>query len=222
MSYIEKREMAITLRKKEMSYSQIKKKVNVSKSTLSLWLRSYPLSPKRIKELRDCNEKRIERFRSTMRQKREEREKITYIQQSKRLSSFSTKELFLAGLMLYWGEGTKTQKDALIMTNSNPSIINFFILWTTKILHVPSKKIRVCLHLYSDMDPKKEIDWWSHTISIPISQFNQPYIKKSLKKRINYKGSFGHGTCQAKICDVKTAEKILMSIKYINEKYKGI
>lgn len=222
MSYIEKRELAIALRKKEMSYSQIKKELNVSKSTLSVWLRDYPLSPQKIKELRDCNERRIEKFRTTMRQKRERREDIIYRSQSKILCSFSSKELFLGGLMLYWGEGTKTQKDALIMTNSNPSIINFFILWATKTLSVSPQKIKICLHLYSDMNPKEEINWWSRAISIPVTQFNQPYIKNNFKKRINYKGGFGHGTCHAKISDARVAERVLMSIKFINKKYKGI
>jgi len=37
---------AIKLRKKGLSYGEIKRKVPVAKSTLSLWLKTVPLTPK--------------------------------------------------------------------------------------------------------------------------------------------------------------------------------
>ena len=63
---VRERIKAIKLRKEGRSYSQIKKELRVSKSSLSLWLRQYPLSEKRLRELRDFNEQRIERFRNTI------------------------------------------------------------------------------------------------------------------------------------------------------------
>ena len=65
------RDKAIKLRKQGKSYSQIKQEVDVSKGTLSRWLQDYPLSEKRLRELRDHNPKRIEKFRKTMREKRQ-------------------------------------------------------------------------------------------------------------------------------------------------------
>ena len=58
MALKEKRAEALILRKQELSYSEIKKRLNVSKSTLSLWLRNYPLSKEKINELRGNNEKK--------------------------------------------------------------------------------------------------------------------------------------------------------------------
>ena len=43
---------AIRLRRLGKSYSEIRKKVNVSKSTLSLWLRSVTLTPAQLLELK--------------------------------------------------------------------------------------------------------------------------------------------------------------------------
>ncbi len=101
MARLRDREKALALRKKEMSYSQIKKILGVSKGTLSGWLREYPLSKERISELRDKNEKRIERFRETMKRKREKRQKETYSTQKKNILPLSNREIFLAGLILY-------------------------------------------------------------------------------------------------------------------------
>lgn len=219
MARFEDREKAILLRKRGMSYSQIKKILKVSKSTLSLWLRNYPLSKQRIRELRDWNEQRIEKFRKTMKKKREERLKQFYIQQKKLIFPLNKREFFLAGLFLYWGEGSKNRLTSLSISNTDPSIIKFFIDWLNKSFKIPKEKLKVQLHLYKDMDIKKEVLFWSEVLNVPFSQFNTPYIKKSSSKRINHKGGFGHGTCNVGISNARLAERVRMSIKAIADKY---
>jgi len=218
MARLKDHEKVLAFRKQGMSYSQIKKILKVSKSTLSLWLRNYPLSKQRIRELRDWNEQRIEKFQETMRQKREKRLKEVYEVQKKFLLLLKNREFFMFGLGLYWGEGVKKMTE-LSVSNNDPSIIKLFIYWLTTSLRVPKEKLKVQLHLYKDMDIKKEIQFWSATLNIPSSQFYNPYIKKSSSKRINHKGGFGHGTCNVRIGGTHLAEKIHMSIKVIANKY---
>lgn len=225
MARLKDREKALELRKKhEMSYSQIKKILGISKSTLSYWLRDYPLSEKKIKELQRQGWKKSEagreRFRNTMKRKREERLEKIYNIQKRLILPLSDRELFLAGLLLYWGEGRKCQQDRLSISNNNPSVIKFFIHWLNKSLSVPRKKIRIQLHLYNDMDVNEETKYWSKILKVPLSQFARPYIKKSSSKRIDHKGGFGHGTCNAEINSVPLAEKVFMSIKAISNKYQ--
>lgn len=220
MARVKDREKAIALRlKHQYSYSQIKNILKISKSTLSGWLKDYPLSKQRIRELRDWNEQRIERYRETMRLKKEKRLKNYYLEQKKIIFPLSKREFYLAGLFLYWGEGTKTNSASICISNTDPSVINFFIAWLDKILDVPINKIRISLQLYNNMNIKKEISYWSSTLNIPCSQFCRPYIKTSSSERINHKGSFGHGTCQAKIGDARLTEKTIMAIKTIADKY---
>lgn len=219
MARFKDREKALALRKQEYSYSQIKNILKISKSTLSYWLRDYPLSKKRIKELRDWNEQRIERYRKTMKNKREKRLKNFYQEQKNFIFPLNKRELYLAGLFLYWGEGAKTHQSILSISNTDPSMIKFFIFWLNKALGVAKNKIRVYLHLYSDMNMKKEIAYWSTILEIPLSQFNKPYVKITSSERINHKGMFGHGTCNVTIGDAKLSEKIFMAIKAISNKY---
>src|SRR3989338_6134106 len=103
------REKALQLRKSGWSYAQIKEKLSVSKGTLSVWLRDYPLSRERINELRGKSEKRIERYRDTMRQKKEKRLAQVYRERASAILPLSRRDLYLAGLFLYWGEGSKSQ-----------------------------------------------------------------------------------------------------------------
>ncbi|MFH1509968.1 MAG: helix-turn-helix domain-containing protein [Candidatus Nealsonbacteria bacterium] len=220
MARLKDREKSLSLRKQGMSYSQIKKELKVGKSTLSLWLRDYPLSKKRIRELRDWNEQRIERCRETKRRKKEERLKSFYKEQKKIIFPLNKHSLFLAGLFLYWGEGSKSQFSQLSISNTDPSMIKFFIHWLDKILLIPNKKLKVQLHLYSDMNIKKEIKFWSETLNIPFNQFTKPYIKETSSIRINHKGGFGHGTCNIRISSARFAEKMHMAIKTISDKYQ--
>lgn len=217
MAKLREHEKALQLRQKGESYSQIKKVLGVSKGTLSLWLRDYPLSKERVRELRDWNEQRIERFRATMRRKRQERLKVIYDAQKKLLLPLSRRELLLSGLCLHWGEGSKSQTSSLILSNTDPGMIRFYIYWLTKALSVSKEKIRIRLQLYTDMNAEREIEYWATILKLPKAQFTLPYFKKSSKKRINHKGSFGHGTCNIIVYGTKLAEAVAMGIKTIND-----
>jgi len=219
MAYFKEKNKALELRKDGLSYSQIKDILKIGKSTLSSWLKDYPLSKKRISELRDNNAVRIERFRETMKNKKDLRLKKVYNKQKNIIKSLSNREIFIAGLFLYWGEGAKRRVSGLTITNTDNSIINFFINWLNVCFKIPRNKIKIDLQLYNDMDIKKELTYWSKTLKIPLSQFSRPYIKKTASKDINHKGSFGHGTCSARIGDARLTETVLMSLKVITEKY---
>lgn len=215
---LEKHKKAIELRLQGKSYSQIKKELQVSKSTLSLWLRDYPLPREKLIRLQGRNEKRIENFRKTMRLKKEKRQRGVHLQERGKWLPLSKRELYLLGLFLYWGEGLKASSAMVSFSNSDSRVLRFAVYWLIKILKIPKKKIRVRLHLYKDMSTRKELEFWSKKLKIPKKQFNKPYIKETTLKSLTYKG-FGHGTCDVTIGSVKLKEKIMMGIKAISDYY---
>ncbi len=216
MARLQDREKAIELRKQQLSYSQIKERLGVSKSTLSVWLKDLPLSREQINNLRANSEKRIEKFRQTMRVKRDERLSRVYSVQKDSLLPLSKKEVYIAGLFLYLGEGSKTRNQTCL-SNTNPKTIHFFLYWLTKICDIPQKKIKIRLHLYSDMDQENEITYWMNFLNLPKKHFLVPYIKQGNQERINYHGGFGHGTCNLIASGVPLFEKIMMGIKVIHD-----
>lgn len=217
MAKILERKTALELRATGKSYSQIRKELGVSKSTLSYWLRNHPLNKEQLVLLRDWNQVRIEKFRQTMKSKREKRWEIVLEEQKRTLLPLSERELFLAGLFLYWGEGAKTRGHVSI-SNTDPKILKFALYWLVEILNIPKERIRIGLHLYKDMSVSEEIKYWSRVLGISKSQFNKPYIKKSNRVGLSYKG-FGHGTCNLVCCSVELSEKIAMSIKAVSDYY---
>lgn len=212
------KQKAIAMRKKGMSYSQIKEKLGISKSTLSGWLYNMPLSEKRIRELRADNPVRIERYRNTMRAKKEARLKEVYKKVSKDIGNLSKRDLFLAGLFLYWAEGSKTTRGTVGLTNTNPTMLKFYINWL-KLFGYSKKDFSVHLHLYSDMNIKRQEKYWSRELDIPLSQFRKSYIKKTLLTSITYHNGFGQGTCTVMILNARFYEKVLMGLKYIQDSF---
>lgn len=221
MAYKRLREEAIKLRLQGYTYSQIKHELNISKSTLSGWLKNLPLSETSLKILSKNKELskdiRIERFRQTARNKWITRLTKVLDDQGKKMLPLTEKELFLAGVFLYWGEGSK-QRGIVAVSNSDPRVIRFMLFWMTKIIKVPKEKLKIRLHLYNDMNIDEEIGFWSRSINISRSQFNSPYIKKSTRDSVTYK-SFGHGTCNLIYCSMEVSERIAMSIKAISDFY---
>lgn len=185
---------AIELRMQGWSYTQIKDHLRVSKGTLSIWLRDYPLSDERLRELRDNNAQRIERYRATRARTREARVAIVRERVASDIGTLSGRDFLIAGLFLYWGEGSKTQYSTVCVSNTDPSVLIFFIKWL-ELLGVPRESLRVYVHLYVDMDSKKEFTYWSKTLNLPRTVFRKPYIKKSARTNLTYKQKFTHGTC---------------------------
>ena len=210
------KEKVLKMRLKGLSYSQIRSKIKISKSTLSTWLEKYPLSSERIKELRDWNPRRIENCRNTKLKNRQKKLESVYKDISSEIGSLSKRDLFIAGMFLYWGEGTKASRDMIAFTNTDPAMIRFFIKWI-KIFNVSRDKLKVKLHLYSDMNINRKTKFWSKILNISEKNFRKPYIKDSKFSSLTYKNSFGQGTCIVIYGSSDLYNKITIGLKYIRE-----
>ena len=204
---------ALALRKLGKSYGQIKNELGVGKSTLSGWLREHPLSDEQVRFLRD-GEVRIEKYRQTMRLKRERKLHGYYKEAKGAVLPLSKRELFLSGLFLYWGEGGKTERGTISISNTDPSVLKFTLYWMREALDIPKEKIKALLHLYDDMVIEEAVEFWSKTLNMPRSQFSKPYIKKSKRSDLDEKG-YGHGTCMLRVCSTEIKDRTLMAIKAI-------
>lgn len=216
MAHLILRRKAIELRKLGKSYGDIRKEIGVSKSTLSDWLKKYPLTIEQLELLKKNQDHRIEKFRQTMQHKREIKLQKYYGEQKDFLLPLSKKELLIAGIFLYWGEGSKTRNSQLAVANTDPNLIQFVLLWMTKGLGISKDKIQVLVHLYQDMDIEESLEYWSIRLQLPRSQFAKPYIKKSNRLSIDYRG-YGHGTCNLRVYNIEVKERILMAINAVGD-----
>lgn len=215
---------AVKLRiENNLSYNAILAKIPVAKSTLSEWLRHFPLSKEKILELRregwKKGEASREKFRETMRKKRDERMKKIYNICIAKISRIPKDAFFVAGLMLYLGEGSKTNYSKIALANTDPRIVMFFTKWLNEFLDVPKERLKAQLHLYPNMDIEKEIEFWKNTLGFEDEQFYKPYISKILRSSFTYKESFRHGTCSVYFGSVEKKSELTASIQAFLDLY---
>ena len=209
------KEKALEMRKRGLSYSQIRSEVKVSKSTLSLWLRNLPLSRKRISELRDNSAVRIEKCRNTKAIKRQVRLDEVYKKVSGNIGDvkkLTEREIFLCGLFLYWGEGSKTNMYSVEITNTDPSMIKFALLWFS-VIGINKKDIALRLKVYKDTNHTETIRFWSNLLCLKKKQIKL-HTKMSNQSDITYKGGFGRGTCSLVCWNRDKSEYIMQSLRY--------
>lgn len=185
-----KRETAIALRKKGFAYSYISEKTGLSKSTLSDWLSKIPYAP---------NQETVERVGKAIAASNARKTKIRQEETEKvRQDAFSdigkinNRDLFMFGLGLYLGEGSKTH-DITRVTNSDPNVIHLAMTWFHE-LGVSREQFLLTIHLYPDSDIEKSLQFWSHTTTIPISQFGKVQVDRRVNKKKNRAGKLPHGT----------------------------
>lgn len=199
---------ATELRREGRSYSEILKKIKVSKSTLSLWLRHIELSKDQQHHLYVTL--RQQNAYNLAKGKREEKIRLT-----KRIINVALEEFielmndteFIAGLMLYWAEGDKAETTEMVkFTNSDPAMIVFMMKWFRQICNVPENKFRIALHIHN-LHCRKDIEkYWSKITKIPLLQFNKTQIKlTTLTQRRN---ALYDGTCSIRICNKNLFRKI--------------
>lgn len=182
----ELKERAIRLRKKGYSIKEISEKINISKSTSSVWLRDVALGTKAQKRLE--NRRLIGSYRAgiTWKKKREKEERkiINKAKEIVKKSDYRSVDFKIYCALLYWCEGTKGDRETVQFINSDPTLIRLFLALLRKSFLLDEKKFRVSLHLHNYHDERKQKFFWSQITMINERQFYKIYWKPNTKKRI--------------------------------------
>ena len=179
------------LRRQGLSYNEIRKEVNVAKSTLSLWLKTVPLSLKHRRRLYTKQIQILSRGPQSQKERRNKEIKEIIRNAEKEIEfplSFEAYRLF--GAALYWAEGSKTKMFEI--TNSDPALILFMVRWIENVLKIPTKELKARLNIYPQQNEKKIKKFWSDLTDIPIKNFGKSYVKplsKNYKKNNLYYGT---------------------------------
>jgi len=191
-----RKEKAFTLRKKGYSYGMITDHTGISKSTLSCWFKETPFIPN--KQVLD----RIKKgpFKSGQIRHNQRVADIAKIKRlaKKELGTITRRDLWILGLGLYIGEGSKAFEIAQII-NSDPAIIKLAIKWFNDICGISNSHITIAMHLYPDNNEKECSDYWRKITRLPVKQFRKTQIDRRINKSSSKKRKLPYGTVRLSI-----------------------
>lgn len=208
------RHLAMQLRRQSKSYNEIAAELGIPKSTLHTWFKgndwsqdikeslirkSQILAKHKLKLMALANKDKWEQWHEQCRQ--EAVNEFTGLQND---------PLFIAGIMLYWGEGDKIIKNGTVrLANSDPEMIKIFYSFLNNVLKIPKEKIIIKLTLYPDLKDAVYKKFWCKILNIPLIQFRNSVVitGKHPSKRLSY------GVCSIEVYSRKLKEKIFAWVK---------
>ena len=173
------RERARELRKQGWTYNQIQAELGCSKSSVSLWVWDLPPPEPKCtpEEQRARMNAGLARLRASQDREREETKRAA----AAAIGELSDRELFIAGVALYWAEGTKdkphARREGVEFVNSDPGVIEVFLAWPD-LLGVTRDRLRcrVMIHESADVDAAEH--YWSDLVGIDRSLLGKATLKK--------------------------------------------
>lgn len=168
------KELVLKLRKQGLSYNEILKKVAVSKSTLSVWLRGIGVAKR--------HQQRFTLKRKLAQLKAQEASRCIRIKKEseiiesarKEINSISKRELWIIGTVLYWAEGSKQKEhnvsQKVSFNNSDPKMILLFNKWIQKICLRKKSELTYSIYIHQTADKERARKFWEDLLKTKIEK----------------------------------------------------
>jgi Homeodomain-like domain len=214
------KEKAIKLRKKGYSVNRIAKDLKKSKSTISIWVRDVELTEEQKKELRDKNPifnpllrgcggtNVVKVFYNKLREKYRKTGRELAIKNQKNTN-------FVAGLMLYWAEGYRSNnKSTVKFTNTQMEMVKFFLSFLKKYFNVKNSDIKISVYYHEGQRSITEIqNYWLANLSLNPTNLNRPYLENKRNITNKRKNRYPYGICNLIVYKTEILQQIYGAIQ---------
>lgn len=202
----------MNLRKLGKSYSEIARELSIPKSTLSAWFAKSEWSRTIKDEINTATQQRhtirlveLNKIRGT------HLEKLYTQARAEAREDFAVLKYhpaFVAGVMLYWGEGDKAALHRVSLTNTDPAMIKIFMIFLKNVCGIREEKIKAWLLLYPDLHEQTCKEYWINEAGLQNIAFNKSIIIKGRHKTKR----LGYGVCTVLVPSRYFKEKMLLWI----------
>jgi len=210
------RDEARRLRREQgRSVREIATLLDVSRSSVSLWVRDIELTPSQLAALVRRNPRYTNQRKGSMANRERSRTRRLDYQRRGRELARRDNALYLAGCMLWWAEGAKS-RNAIRFTNSDPEMARLFVRFLSESFGVRRDEISIYCNLFADHENRqREIEqYWLDRLELPPSSLRQSilnrYSKYSKKKRAN---KLPYGTCRVVVYSTEIVQTMYGSIQ---------
>lgn len=212
-----KNQEAVALRAAGASYSEIEKKLEVSKSTLSFWFRDASWSNEVKEALR---QKAI--AQSTTRLLSINRARGLGLQFAyAKVENDARKEfkknmrstLFVAALVFYLCDGDKSSTGRVKVSNTDVPMLRLFVRFLEQFCHIPNDRVRATVVVYPNLNVKVCEWYWQKKLDFKPTNF----CKASVIKGRGRGRSLESGICTLGVTNTLVKKKILAWLRLFEE-----
>ncbi|GAA3721519.1 hypothetical protein [Streptomyces tremellae] len=173
------REQARALHSQGLTYDRIQQRLGCSKSSISLWVRDLPRPPRR-----DPGEQGLLTARKRWDRElpiRDEKRQRTREAALAEIGTMTDRELFMAGVALYWAEGSKdtayARRERAVFINSDPGVITVHLAWLD-LLGIERDLLRFRLPMHETADVPGAECYWAELTRMDRSQFQRATLNE--------------------------------------------
>jgi hypothetical protein len=191
------RARAREMRLRGMTYDQIQLELGCSKSSISLWVRDLPKPERAPRTQEEASAIAKRGWEATMRRREIERQQ-TKFEAAREIGKLTDRELFIAGVTLYWAEGAKDKpyqrREILQFINSDPNVIELYLRWLD-LLGVDRERLRFRLSIHESADVPAATRFWAELAGVDPSTFQSATLKKHNPKTTRHNTTDAYRGC---------------------------
>lgn len=214
------RELARALRREHgLSIKAIARRVGVSVSSVSLWVRDVPLTPAQEAALEAGNPIRANQRAGALSNSARRRAERRAAQEHGRALARTRDPDFIAGCMLYWAEGAKS-RNVVGLTNSDADLLCCFTQFMRAGYDVPDHKFAFSVNCFLGNGhtlPQIEA-WWLARLALPATCVRKAVINQASSASKRKRRVLPYGTGRVLVCSTFIVQSIYGAI----QEYAGI
>jgi len=197
------------LRLEGKSIREIERELQVARSNVSNWVRDVELTKVQLDELalRSHSKITIEKRRES-RLKNEAALRMPYILEGRKdINQLESVDLFMLSLGIFMGEGGKTNRGSIQLSNTDPRIIQIFVKFLLNDCGFQIQKLHGHVGIHRHLNRKAAEMYWSKISGIPLSQFMKTTYQHS-KRGKGERDKLPYGTFSIVVHDTKKRIKL--------------
>jgi transcriptional regulator with XRE-family HTH domain len=169
------------LRAEGLTYHEIAARTGASQGSLSVWLRDQRgPNVKRVDQaehIRRIQPKAVAAHKANA----EARRDTARQRGAAAVGEISDRDLFIAGVALYWAEGVKDKpwrrSGRVVLINGDADALRLFLAWLD-LVGVPEEDRIYRLNIHESADVPTHERWWADALGLPLASFARATLKR--------------------------------------------
>jgi hypothetical protein len=209
------REKARQLRKEGKSLNEIVDELQVSKGSVSVWVRDVQLSSKQKKSLARRNPSVKGNIIRNQKRSLDAKRKRELHQNEGRAYARKMRPLHIMGCMLHWGEGHK-DRNTLQISNSDPDLLRLYLKFLNDELQIEKSNIAITCnaHTANGFSEKQIRSFWLRELDLPALSWKKVYWDKRTRTSSGSGvGKLPYGVLRLSVHNTQVAQHVYGAIQ---------